>query len=481
MSSTKKTPGSNDKFKAAAENIMLIKQDTGARELNQRLRTMETELHQLLEELSASRRELQHSVDENHSDTRQLRDKINKLEQLQQNLETKVTALTQAIELRHKNLDSRLEQVGRNFTFHDTKILSLHKKTTELENSHNSLKTVLQQTDSEHQALSQRTTQIEDRVSRLSAVDEELGARAESLRKTTQHLDEHSDILEKTTVSLRKHSHELQRAVTELDKQNEQLEDKTDELGMQIAAGVQSERQHFQTLSIALSVVAVVTLLGLVYSYLNQQSLWQSGMDNDVVIERRVSSHLSEQNARIKVAEQNVQRAEQQRLQLAKSIELLQTQLKSEREKSAQLLTVSEQNREKISHLDNNLKTVDDNVQYLNSSVGPLKNYSRNSGRQVLHAPSWLAQQTADNYSIQLLSVNSRQDLYRYIEKYGYSLQDSLAWFTIKSSGQNYYVLTYGSFKDLAQARAVFKLLPAFMTASSPGVTRMKDIQHFIL
>ncbi|MCW8933054.1 MAG: hypothetical protein OQL19_22785 [Gammaproteobacteria bacterium] len=464
--------------------------------------------------------------------------------------------LAQDIEVRNKKVDSTLEQVGRNFSFHDTKILKLHEKDTELNQENDILKQLLKQTDDEHREsvvaleknlktkiatvsdesvkqyqvlnneqknLDKRTAQVESknaqldielqkteqkqqkqlaehdkrlalhntnikshetRLGQLKSVDEELKLRAEGLKKTTERLDEHSGVLEKTTVVLRDQSQELQKAVIQLDKQNEQLDKKTDQLGIQIATNVQQERQHFQTMTMAISIVAILTTIVLIYSFINQQSLWQSSMDNDVVIERRMNVQLSEQSLQMTMVkqqlEQNRVQAEQQRDKLTQNIEVLQAQLKAEQERADSLLKASQDKNRKIVQLKGEIKEIDDNVQFLNTSVGPLKDYARNTGKQSLHDDAWLAQQSGEHFAIQLISVDSKQALYQFVEQQGFSLQDELAWFTINSKGKDYYILTYGNFEELSQANAALTLLPSFVTEKSPGIARMKDIQSFI-
>ncbi|MCP3849551.1 MAG: hypothetical protein GY694_04840 [Gammaproteobacteria bacterium] len=434
--------------------------------------------------------------------------------------------LSLSIEKHNDSLDSQLEQVGRNFSFHEAKIMKLHEKDTELDNKNSTLKDLLRQTKSEQKEsvslLEKRTSQVEsesiqlktefqqveqnhqeqlkdhderltthnsnlhsheNRLENLKAVDDELSLRAEGLKKTTDRLDEHSVALEKTTVSLHQRSHDLQKSVIQLDKQNEQLEDKTDQLGIQIATNIQSERQHFQMMTMAISVVAILTVIALVYSFINQQSLWQSSMDNDVVIERRMNAQLSEQSNQVAMLGQQLKQTQVTTEQQRKNIEVLQTQLNLEQKKLAGLRQDSQEKSKKIIQLKGDLKDVDENVQFLNSSVGPLKDLTRNffssSEKQTLHNKEWLAKQPSESYSIQLSSVDSKQMLYQYIEKNAYSLQDDIAWFTINSKGKEYYILTYGVYKELAQARTVFSQLPTFVTENSPGIARMKDIQSF--
>ncbi len=538
--------------KQVPDNLMVLNADPGAKDLNHQLHEMGSELSQLSEDLGTSHQALLQKNQHTDNEVKNSQSKLKHLADSFSGYANDFKKLAQEIEVRNKNLDSRLDQVGHNFSFHETKILKLHEKDTELETKSNSLKDRLKQTEtdqketvstlektlktkitsvldnskkqyqiltSEHKTLENRASQVEsrvtqlgsdtsqtrqnhqqqlsahdkqlsenqtslhshnDRLEQLKSVDDELTLRAEGLKKTTERLDEHSDVLEKTSISLRKHSHELQRAVNQLDEQNIELENKTDELGFQVAAGVQSERQHFQSMTMAISIVAILTVMGLAYSFVNQQSLWQSSMDNDRVIERRLNMQLSEQNVKIVQVEQNLVKTGQQRSQLAQNIEFLQTQLKIEQEKANSLLKDSEDKNIKIVQLKNELNEIDENVQFLNTSVGPLKDYVRNTGKQTLNNASWLAQQSSDEFAIQLTSVDSKQKLYRYIEQYGFALQDELAWFTIDSKGKDYYILTYGHFQKLSQARAVFSQLPSYITESSPGISRLKDIQAFI-
>lgn len=518
----------------APDNLMVLNAESGTRDVNAHLqekvqlvadyKTLAHKSENLINEVSAQTSSLAQTFSEHEGDFKKL---------------------AQTVDVQNKKVDSRLEQVSHNFSFHDAKIMKLYEKEIELEGQNQTLKDLLQQTETEqkhavislekdleskitsvsdaadqkHQTLSdeqdgltRRTSQIESRteqlnvqlqeidekhqeqiseheerltthntnlhhhearLKQLNSVDEELTLRAEGLKETTQRLNEHSQVLEQTTISLQEQSHELHNAVSQLNEQNEQLEDKTEQLGSQIVSNAQIERHHFQSMTMALSIVAILTILALMYSFINQQSLWQSSMDNDVMVERRINIQLSEQQTQLS-------QAEQQRKELIGKVAVLQQQLSAEQIKANELVKASQEKNQKIVQLKDDLKEMDENVQFLNTSVGPLRDYHRFSGNQSLLDTSWLAQQSGDHYAIQLVSVDSKQKLYQFVEKNGYAFHDDLAWFTINSNGKDYYILTYGNFNELIQARAALSQLPSLIVAQSPGIARLSDIQSFI-
>jgi septal ring-binding cell division protein DamX len=465
-------------------------------------------------------------------------DKTGELEQTFSQHQSDFKKLALAIEERNRQVDSQLEQVGRNFQFHDAKIMKLHEKDTELETRNDDLKDKLEQTEAEtrqtftalEQALDKKISHVSEdaqqriqtlsgkqeklnadlsqlkethqqqlseqkeridsindnqetheqrlervdtvqgehsqKLEQLKEVDEELSVRAQHLKKTTDLLNEHSHTLQRTTVSLQEQSNELKTAVNRLDEQNGRLEEKTNDLGLQIAANAQTERQHFQKMTMTISIVAILTIIGLIYSFINQQSLWQSSMDNDVAVERRLNLQLSEHKAQL--AEATGERA-----QLTHEISKLQEQLILEQTKAKTMI------QDSTEEIKVELKEMDDNVQFLNNSVGPMKDYTRYTG-MTLKDSIWLAKQSGDNYAIQLTSVDSKQELYKYIERNGFALEKELSWFTINSKGIDYFVLTYGSFEDINQARAALRRLPGDLVQASPGIARIRDIQTFI-
>jgi len=471
-------------------------------------------------------------------------EKTNHLEKTLKSHEGDFKKLAQEVEANNKTITSRLEQVGQNFSFHDAKIMNLYEKDTELESKQENLNVQLLQAESEqkkvvdnlelnlrakissvsedaqnkhstlsseHETLIKRTSELESktgqldsdiqdidsrhqqqltehedrlathntnlyahktRLEELTSVDKELNQRAQGLKETTERLNKHSHVLENTTVSLQKQSHYLQDAVNQLNKQNVRLDEKTDDLGLQIVTNSQTERQHFQTMTMAVSIVAIVTIIALIYSFIYQQSLWQSNMDNDVAIEKRVNLQFSEQQSQL-------MQAEHEREALESKLAALQAQIKEEQEKANILVQANQEKSKEIVQINNELKDMDDNVQFLNTSVGPLRDYSRYTGK-AMHDVNWLAQQPDNHYAIQLVSVDSKQKLYQYIEHNGYSLQDDLAWFTIAEQGKDYYILTYGSYKELVQARAALSQLPLNIAEQSPGIAQLKDIQSFI-
>ena len=172
--------------------------------------------------------------------------------------------------------------------------------------------------------------------------------------------------------------------------------------------------------------------------------------------------------------------AAQNRKQLTEKMTVLQEQVKTEQEKVDNLVKASEEKSKKIVQLKGELNDIDENIQYLNSTVGPLRDYSRLTGKQGLHNEKWLAQQPDDYYAIQLISVDSQQKMYQFIEQNGYSFSEDLAYFSINSEGRDYYILTYGSFKELVQARTALSELSWAVAEQSPGIARLADIQTFL-
>jgi hypothetical protein len=314
----------------------------------------------------------------------------------------------------------------------------LYEKNTELEHKNESLKKLLEHTENEQ-------IEIINELKQLKSVDEELTFQIENLKKTIKDIDNHTDSLEKKTLLLGHHSDQLKETNILLDQRTQQLENKTEQLSFQLMAHLQIGRHHFNTMIMMLSLVSILTLIALLYAFMQQQYGLQSSIDKDSVIEQRIDRQLLKQEVQLIDVKQ-------QHKQLNKNIEGLQIQLTN----------------------------MDTSLPLLHHNSDRFDHHTTDDARNILHTSDWLAQLPSDHYAIQLISVDSKQKLYHYIKKQGYSLEDDIAWFTIQFNGRDYYVLTYGNFTDLSQVRAIFAQLPRSVIQKSPGISRMKDIQRFI-
>jgi len=293
------------------------------------------------------------------------------------------------------------------------------------------------------------------------------------LFQMTQQLNLQGQASEKTTSSLQQQNQYFRQNFTELAVKNNLLEQKTKQIEEQVSKYTINTEKNYHLLSSGFAVLSMVTIAALIYTFLQQQNLWQESLHNAVVIERQMNEQIAQQHvALIEV--------EQQRMNLNSQLLQINEQLNAEQQKSDSLALASQNKSLIITRLKSELQEVDENVQYLNQSVGPFSNYHRAAHSGKLNNEQWLANQPENNYAIQLTSVKSKQAIYQFIDRNAYTFNQILAYFTIRSDGVDYFVLTYGSFNDIAKAREALKRLPWSVSAKSPGIASLTDIQKII-
>jgi septal ring-binding cell division protein DamX len=92
-----------------------------------------------------------------------------------------------------------------------------------------------------------------------------------------------------------------------------------------------------------------------------------------------------------------------------------------------------------------------------------------------LPSESWVREQPATNFTIQLIAASSEAAVQDYIERH--NLTDTAAYFRSLHRGSPWYSVVYGSFTNERQARTALQQLPPALTAASPWLRQYADIQ----
>lgn len=89
---------------------------------------------------------------------------------------------------------------------------------------------------------------------------------------------------------------------------------------------------------------------------------------------------------------------------------------------------------------------------------------------------TWLREQPAGRYTIQVLGLSELQALRNYARDQ--ALQGDVAWFRTQRNGADWYVLVVGSYPDADAARAAIATLPAEVRRNQPWVRTFGSIQQ---
>jgi len=94
------------------------------------------------------------------------------------------------------------------------------------------------------------------------------------------------------------------------------------------------------------------------------------------------------------------------------------------------------------------------------------------------HTTSWIMQQAADHYTIQLISTAKDETLPRFITSN--KLDDRVAYYRKQVNGKTWHALIYGVYPSATEARAALAELPESLQRSKPWVQGIKAIQQAI-
>lgn len=97
-------------------------------------------------------------------------------------------------------------------------------------------------------------------------------------------------------------------------------------------------------------------------------------------------------------------------------------------------------------------------------------------GKSEFSSESWVQEQPATNFTIQLMAASSEAAVQDYIKQH--HLTDTAAYFRTLHHGSPWYSVVYGSFTSDGQARAALKQLPPTLTTASPWLRQYADIQR---
>ncbi|HSO99919.1 MAG TPA: AAA family ATPase [Thioalkalivibrio sp.] len=93
-----------------------------------------------------------------------------------------------------------------------------------------------------------------------------------------------------------------------------------------------------------------------------------------------------------------------------------------------------------------------------------------------LHDASWLTQQPATHYTLQILGLSELQALRNYARDQ--SLEGDVAWFRTQRNNQDWFVLVAGNYPDAEAARDAIASLPAEVRRNQPWIRSFRSIQQ---
>ena len=272
---------------------------------------------------------------------------------------------------------------------------------------------------------------LNESVSKLEQANEDLSFQASVLNTRTEDVE---TALEKTEEKVVKHSFRLK------------------DLGRTI-------ERHHTGFAIALVLIAI-TLAVVGY---NQQTRWHDLNATEQKLSQSIASQAAAQ--------------QENTAKLAAMGNLESSVIEAVDARQSGLNSAVNENGAKLNDLQKTvqeLKELQENNRSRMTSMVPGRSYGLDN---TIHSPQWLSQQNAAEYVIEVVTVESRQDMFDAAFRWASLLnQSNLSYVEKQVNGKTLYTLIYGTFSDRNQAEKISRYMPVVSFDNQPAVKILSDV-----
>jgi chromosome segregation ATPase len=374
--------------------------------------------------------------------------------------------------------------------------------------------------------LKSTTDELEESLAEVHLTLETQNKNVDQLKATDDDLLKNTADLKQTTVTLAEQGKQQEKLVAQLLNHSDELKEKNQQFSQQVESVVLQEKKHFSIMRNSVVLIGLTGIAIFAYGYMQQKGHFNSlNLHNATVVAqpekaqaRPVIATPMQNKQTLEASDQKLTQLEdkiiQQKNDLLKSVQaqsFLEQQVSEQRQAfeknykmqaqlQEQLIKINEQldqqntasalttltaisstlaqQAQKTRALQSELHELDDNLQYLNNTVGPYAYLKKNKHQNKLEGSNWFVDKDDSSYGIQLTSVSDKQEIFQFIYRQGSYLEEQLAYYVINQEGKNYFVLVYGNFTDYAQAKKAFEQLPFSVSSQSHGIALMSDIKR---
>ena len=312
-------------------------------------------------------------------------------------------------------------------------------KTEAIATSVESNKAKILKLQSVDEAIIKRATTLEISSAELTVKSQEIQASIAQLKSSANYLSTGLDELRDKTRALEDITHNHGSLITGLQRAGAELSDK-----LALLAG--RESKHFNIFAVSILLLFIVTVA--IYFY------QQNHFDVQIAGLQQVQAETSSVTSGSLTALEN-------------KIDQLNTTIKQEMDKEVALI-------------DNKLKNMQDEVQSVEARFTNDSPFSQIGNDNIIHGAQWINALPAQNFTVQLAYVDSRNAMYELAAYYNTYLRDSLSYFEIEDKGITRYVLLSGNYTTKQQASAKIESMPRYIDMQKPVVRKLDDVQRYI-
>jgi predicted nuclease with TOPRIM domain len=303
------------------------------------------------------------------------------------------------------------------------------------------------------EAIIKRATTLEISSAELTVKSQEMQASVDQLKTSANYLSTGLDELRDKTRALEDITHNHGSLITGLQRTGAELSDK-----LALLAG--RESKHFNIFTASFLLLFIVTVA--IYFY--QQNQFDVTDTNIAVNSEKVDVQIASLQ---KVQAETSATTSGSLTALENKIDQLNTSIKQEVEKEVALI-------------DNRLKNIQDEVQSVEARFTNDSPFSQIGNDNIIHGAQWINALPAQNFTVQLAYVDTKNAMYELAEYYNTYLRDSLSYFEIEDKGITKYVLLSGNYTTTQQASAKIQSMPRYIDMQKPVVRKLDDVQRYI-
>jgi hypothetical protein len=292
------------------------------------------------------------------------------------------------------------------------------------------------------EAIIKRATTLEISSAELTVKSQDIQASVEQLKLSANYLSTGLDELRDKTRTLEDITHNHSSLITGLQRAGAELSDK-----LALLAG--RENKHFNILAASFLLLLVVTAA--IYFY--QQNQFDV-TDAKVASLQQAQAETSSTTSGSLTALEN-------------KIDQVNTTMQQEMDK-------------KVTLIDDKLQNIQDEVQSVEARFSNDSPFSLIGNDNIIHGAQWINALPAQNFTVQLAFVDTKNAMYELAQYYNTYLRDSLSYFEVADKGITKYVLLSGNYATQQQASAKIESMPRYIDMQKPVVRKLDDVQRYI-
>jgi len=275
------------------------------------------------------------------------------------------------------------------------------------------------------------------RMLKMAAVDEALAKRASSLESTTEDLTQASKELKNAARSLDYRTKKLAGEVAQLQQHSilhfgliTDLQTRATGLSQNLASLAKLEKTHFLG-TLGLFVIVLGIIGGVIVS---QASNWK----NEALANAGIQSGVSNVDSKVRVIQA------------------------------------------KVSELQKKFANIKDETSSLSGRLSAVSPFSSFGETSTVHGPHWVAQQAPNTFVIHLATEDSKEALYKLVDRYSHYLKNEVAFVPVTVDGATRYALISTGYASGDDALAALDNMPHSINWQTPRVFPMSEIQASI-